>query len=66
MARARMRVWLFEQLGGPKSTAEACNLIPPNRRLLSRCVLDASLQLGGRGARDFEVFEGVHLDLWAM
>ena len=45
-ARARVRVWLFEQLGGPISTAEAGDLIPPNRRLLSHCVLDASLQLG--------------------
>ena len=47
MARARVRVWLFERLGGPTSTAEAGDLIPPNRRLLSHCVLDAFLQLSG-------------------
>ena len=45
--RAVVRVWPFEQLGGPKSTNEAGDLIQPNRRLLAHCVLDTSLQLGG-------------------
>ena len=43
----RVRVLFFEQLGGAKSTAAAGDLAQPNRRLLSHCVLDASLQLGG-------------------
>ena len=45
--RVRVRMWLLKQLGGLKSTAEAGDLVQPIRRLLSHCVLDASLQLGG-------------------
>ena len=40
-------MWLLEQIGGPKSTAEVGDLVQPNSRLLSYCVLDASPQLGG-------------------
>lgn len=39
--RVRVRVRHLEQLGGPKSTAEAGDFVQPIRRLLSHCVLDA-------------------------
>ena len=60
-----MRVWL----GGPKSTAEAGDLVQPNHRLLSHCVLDHSstgwgaVKSGHAGYGEFEVLEGVRLDL---